>query len=348
MTRNSVLSSLSLSRGCVIQTRTSSTHCVIKDKALLASFVDFTTTAAHSLLPGQLQTNEKPVTTSVNTYPYKAYMETILSYGGDSMTSLLQGELYAETNSCNNDLDPTADGSQPGDKEKKRPDIEQCNHAVDRSTTCGHFHVGHTHTQTPGARRRPEIHQSHWSLLPHRGKRWRIQSCNQQRLHTREESQNQPQHDHETHPDHAKRVSLPSTLWEAVESRLSPSQQAAFPSAKKTLSLNNYPGGCSWDWCPMPLSTVTEEQTHSTFTTTTSTIWCCPPAKSAVPLESPHSKLRGRENTYVESFKHVVASRKSAQLQLRPGVNYDNYTHRYTFYGFDVTTDMCENPHLNA
>ena len=57
MTRNSVLSSLSLSRGCVIQTRTSSTHCVIKDKALLASFVGFTTTAAHSLLPGQLQTN---------------------------------------------------------------------------------------------------------------------------------------------------------------------------------------------------------------------------------------------------------------------------------------------------
>ena len=42
MTRNSVLSSLSLSRDCVIQTRTASTHCVIKDKALLASFVDFT------------------------------------------------------------------------------------------------------------------------------------------------------------------------------------------------------------------------------------------------------------------------------------------------------------------
>ena len=42
MTRNSVVSSLSLSRDCVIQTRMASTHCVIKDKALLASFVDFT------------------------------------------------------------------------------------------------------------------------------------------------------------------------------------------------------------------------------------------------------------------------------------------------------------------
>ena len=31
------------------------------------------------------------------------------------------------------------------DKEKKRPDIEQRNHAVNRSTTRGHFHAEHTH-----------------------------------------------------------------------------------------------------------------------------------------------------------------------------------------------------------
>ena len=42
MMRNSVLSSLNLSRDYVIQTRTSSTRCAIKDKALLASFVHFT------------------------------------------------------------------------------------------------------------------------------------------------------------------------------------------------------------------------------------------------------------------------------------------------------------------
>ena len=68
--------------------------------------------------------NEKLVTPSVNTDPYKAYFETILSHGSDSLkswlqaASWLQAELFEEDNPCNNDYDPTAGGAQAGLKKR--------------------------------------------------------------------------------------------------------------------------------------------------------------------------------------------------------------------------------------
>ena len=58
------------------------------------------------------------VTANVDTYPYKAYLETILSHGGASSKSWLQTELYEEDDPCNNDYDPTARNAQPGIKKR--------------------------------------------------------------------------------------------------------------------------------------------------------------------------------------------------------------------------------------
>ena len=62
--------------------------------------------------------NEKLVTPSVNTYPYKAYLETILSHGSDSLKSWLQAELYEEDDPCNDNFDPTAGGAEAGLKKR--------------------------------------------------------------------------------------------------------------------------------------------------------------------------------------------------------------------------------------
>ena len=61
---------------------------------------------------------EKLVTPSVNTYPYKAYLETILSHGSDSLKSWLQAEQFEEDNPCNDNFDPTAGGAQAGLKKR--------------------------------------------------------------------------------------------------------------------------------------------------------------------------------------------------------------------------------------
>ncbi len=58
------------------------------------------------------------VTANVDTYPYKAYLETILSHGSASSKSWLQAELYEEDDPCNDNYDPTARNAQPGIKKR--------------------------------------------------------------------------------------------------------------------------------------------------------------------------------------------------------------------------------------
>ena len=58
------------------------------------------------------------VTANVDTYPYKAYLETILSHGSASSKSWLQAELYEEDYPCNDNYDPTARNAQPGIKKR--------------------------------------------------------------------------------------------------------------------------------------------------------------------------------------------------------------------------------------
>ena len=62
--------------------------------------------------------NEKLVTPSINTYPYKAYFETILSQLPNSLKSWLQAELFEEDNPCNDTYDPTDGGAQAGLKKR--------------------------------------------------------------------------------------------------------------------------------------------------------------------------------------------------------------------------------------
>ena len=62
--------------------------------------------------------NENLVTDSINNYPYKAYFETILYHGSDSLKSWLQAEMYDEDNPCNDNNNSTVGSSQPGLKKR--------------------------------------------------------------------------------------------------------------------------------------------------------------------------------------------------------------------------------------
>ena len=62
--------------------------------------------------------NERLVTPSVNTYPYKAFMETLLSHGPASKQSWLKGEFYYEDKKPLNSHDPTAAASNEGLKKR--------------------------------------------------------------------------------------------------------------------------------------------------------------------------------------------------------------------------------------
>ena len=58
--------------------------------------------------------NEKLVTPSVNTYPYKAYLETILAHGPESTDSWLEAELFHRDTQPMNAHDHTADPTNEG------------------------------------------------------------------------------------------------------------------------------------------------------------------------------------------------------------------------------------------
>ena len=64
----------------------------------------------HSLFSQvDVQLNDKLVSPSVNTYPYKAYLETLLSYGFDAKESQLSSELWYQDDESMNQIDPHAD-----------------------------------------------------------------------------------------------------------------------------------------------------------------------------------------------------------------------------------------------
>ena len=70
----------------------------------------------HSLFSQvDIQLNGKLVTPSVNTYPYKAYLETLLSYGSDAKESQLTSELWYLDTSPMNQVDPHAEGDDIND-----------------------------------------------------------------------------------------------------------------------------------------------------------------------------------------------------------------------------------------
>ena len=59
--------------------------------------------------------NQKLVTPSVNTYPYKAYLETVLAHGSDSASTWLAAEMYYPDTKNVHNHDPNADGdANPG------------------------------------------------------------------------------------------------------------------------------------------------------------------------------------------------------------------------------------------
>lgn len=69
----------------------------------------------HSLFSQiDLKLNERLVTPSVNTYPYKAYLETLLSHGKGSKESWLMGEMWRDDDTSMAANDPEADDANPG------------------------------------------------------------------------------------------------------------------------------------------------------------------------------------------------------------------------------------------
>jgi len=64
----------------------------------------------HSLFSQvDLQLNGKLISPSVNTYPYKAYLETLLSYGSDAKKSQLGAELWYADSTDMNEINPHND-----------------------------------------------------------------------------------------------------------------------------------------------------------------------------------------------------------------------------------------------
>ena len=76
----------------------------------------------HSLFSQvDVQLNGKLITPSVNTYPYKAYLETLLSYGSDAKESQLSAELWFSDEDTMNETDPhNEDGKNFGFAERGR------------------------------------------------------------------------------------------------------------------------------------------------------------------------------------------------------------------------------------
>ena len=74
----------------------------------------------HSLFSQvDVQLNGKLVTPSVNTYPYKAYLETLLSYGNDAKESQLTSQLWYQDSGSVDSVDPHAEENHnPGFNER--------------------------------------------------------------------------------------------------------------------------------------------------------------------------------------------------------------------------------------
>ena len=69
----------------------------------------------HTLFPQvDCKLNEKLVTPSINTYAYKAYLETLLSHPRESKETWLQSEFYHQDHPPIDSNDPTAEGANPG------------------------------------------------------------------------------------------------------------------------------------------------------------------------------------------------------------------------------------------
>lgn len=69
----------------------------------------------HSLFSQiDLQLNGKLISPSINTYPYKAYLETLLSYGSDAKKSQLGSELWYFDNGNMNEFNPHVDEGNDG------------------------------------------------------------------------------------------------------------------------------------------------------------------------------------------------------------------------------------------
>ena len=69
----------------------------------------------HSLFSQvDVKLNDRLVTPSTGTYPYKSYLETLLSHGNESKDSWLQSELWANDSGEIDSNDPTDEDSNPG------------------------------------------------------------------------------------------------------------------------------------------------------------------------------------------------------------------------------------------
>ena len=86
----------------------------------------------HSLFSQvDLQLNGKLVTPSVNTYPYKAYLETLLSYGSDAKNSQLGSELWYVDNPPMNEINPYSEEDDTNNGFKTRASFTSKSKAVE-------------------------------------------------------------------------------------------------------------------------------------------------------------------------------------------------------------------------
>ena len=204
------------------------------------------------------------VTANVDTYPYKAYLETILSHGGASLKSWLQAELYEEDDPCNNDYDPTARNAQPGIK-KRNERIKESR--IFQLTGQPHVDIFmQDKISTARRRHRSEIHKIPNTVPPTRRSRpQKSTSRNHRRPVTRKKRQSQSRREPGTHRRASERH--PCHISSEAGRRhdfCRPSRYSVLQT-EKTSSSGNCPGEFSWDWSPTPLSTAAVEKTRFNF-----------------------------------------------------------------------------------
>ena len=209
------------------------------------------------------------VTANVDTYPYKAYLETILSHGSVSSKSWLQAELYEEDNPCNDNYDPTAGGAQPG--------IKKRNARIKESRTfqlIGRLHMDifmQDKYLLPGVdidlkftKSPTQFHLLGGTAL----KRVRVEIISALLL-VRSVKVNAGvslAHIEELQKDIPAKYPLRRGV---VTTFVVPAGSQSF--SRENLIIGQLPGEFSWDWSPTPLSTATVKKTRSTSGTLAST-----------------------------------------------------------------------------
>ena len=285
------------------------------------------------------------VTANVDTYAYKAYLETILSHGSASSKSWLQAELYKEDDPCNDNYDPTAGGAQSG--------IKKRNARIKESRT---FQlIGRPHVDIfmqdkyllPGVDNDLKFTKSPTQFHLLGGtifKRVRVEIISAQLL-VRKVKVN-PAVTLAHIEEHQKDIPAKYPLRRGVVTTF------VVPAGTQSFSRENLITG------QLPRRIFLGLVTNSTFNGNgkenpfnfryfSLNYLTLSSNDQSFPRETALTPYFRDGCRYAEVLSLLYQTTNVHNSDRGLVINYDNYTHGYTIYGFDLTTDMCEGAHID-